>query len=57
MSRIRTTRAEVEKASHRLAEVMYQKTSGSPPEAGKARRPRPPPARRPEEQGEWRRRR
>ena len=42
MSRIRTTRAEVEKASHRLAEVMYQKTSGSPPEAGKA--PPPPPS-------------
>ena len=43
MSRIRTTRAEVEKASHRLAEVMYQKTSGSPPEAGKAPPPPPPP--------------
>ena len=43
MDRIRTARGEVEKASHRLAELMYQKTADSgdaAPDPGRpARRP------------------
>ena len=43
MDRIRSARAELEKASHRLAEVMYRKTSGSGEEAASDAPPPPPP--------------
>ncbi len=43
MDRIRTARGEVEKASHRLAELMYQKTADSGDAAPDPAAPPPPP--------------
>ncbi len=52
LDKIRAVRSEVESASHRLAEVMYQKTAASAPgEAGADAPPPPPPPRRKKSKG------